>query len=152
MTPAKPGENARDRWWTSISAVIFVIAMTQPAYYQARTNDMVVGSAMCLAIGAMGVTAGFFEWIANPLLLFSWIAGFRGRRYQAAISATMALVLIAIFLSRSIIDYPLRQGGPTPIVGCGLGYWLWMLSAAIMAIGFYKPLIEHMRSRVSKSL
>jgi len=153
VTPDKPERNARDRWWASISAVIFVIAMTQPAYYQTRTNDTVIGSAMCLAVGAMGLLAGYFEWIANPLLVFSWIAGFRGRRYQAAVSATIALALIAGFLFRSTMNHPLYQRAPiAPIVGRGLGYWLWMLSAAIMVIGFYSALIEHMRSRKPRSV
>ena len=127
--------------------------MTQPAYYQTRANETVIGSAMCLAVGAVGLLAGYFEWIANPLLVFSWIAGFRGRRYQAAVSATIALALMVSFLLRSTMNYPLYQRAPTaPVVGHGLGYWLWVLSAAIMVCGFYSALIEDMRSRKPKSI
>jgi hypothetical protein len=74
----------------------------------------------------------------------SWIAGFRGRQYQAAVSATIALVFIVLFLFRSTMSYPLYEREPiVPIVGHGLGYWLWMLSAATMVIGYYRALIEH---------
>jgi hypothetical protein len=137
----------RDRLYALISAITFVIAMTQPAYYQTRSGETVIGSAMCLKIGAMGLLAGYFEWIANPLLLFSWIAAICGRRYQAAISSTIALIFIASFLFRSKMTYPLYQRESTvPIVGHGLGYWLWMLSAAIMVVGFYRAFIEQRRS------
>jgi hypothetical protein len=51
----KLGASKRDRWYTLISAIIFVIAMTQPAFYQTRRDDTVMGSAMCLAIGGMGL-------------------------------------------------------------------------------------------------
>jgi hypothetical protein len=140
-----------DRVYASISAIIFIIAMTQPAFYQTRRDDTVIGSAMCLAIGGMGLLAGYFEWIANPLLLYSWIAGFRGRRYQAAVSATIAFVFTVFFLFRSTMSYPLYEREPiVPIVGHGLGYWLWMLSAATMVIGYYRALIEH-KSSLRKS-
>lgn len=147
MTLSKLGTNKRDRWYISISAIIFVIAMTQPAFYQIRRDDMVIGSAMCLAIGAMGLLAGYFEWLANPLILFSWIAALRGRRYQSAVSATLALILMGAFLFHSTMSYPLYEREPNvPIVGHGLGYWLWMVSGATMVIGFYGALLQARKS------
>jgi hypothetical protein len=64
---------------TYISIGLFVVAMTQTAYYDV-TDDPARNSAGLLLIGWMGALAsGYIEWIANPLLFYSWVSALHKR-------------------------------------------------------------------------
>jgi hypothetical protein len=119
---------------TYISIGFFVLAMTQTAYYEA-TADPARNSAGLLLVGWMGVLGGYIEWIANPLLFFSWFSALHRRYWQAVSSAALALTLILSFLRRSEVVWTFDNGSrAAAIKGYGFGYWLWLASSAVMVI------------------
>jgi hypothetical protein len=119
---------------TYVSIGIFVLAMTQTAYYEAA-SDPARNSAMLLLIGWMGVLVGYIEWIANPLLFYSWFSALHRRYWEAVGSATLALVLILSFLRRSEVVWIGDNGSKAAAIrGYALGYWLWLASSAVMII------------------
>jgi hypothetical protein len=131
---------------THISIGIFCLAMTQTAYYEV-TDDPARNSAGLLLIGWMGTLAsGYIEWIANPLLFYSWFSALHKRYWQAVGSAVLALTLILSFLRRTAIVWTGDNGSKTVAIrGYGFGYWLWIASAAIIIIAGLALLVRQLR-------
>jgi hypothetical protein len=132
---------------TYISIGLFVLAMTQTAYYEV-TDDSARNSAGLLLIGWMGtIASGYIEWIANPLLLYSWASALHKRYWQAVGSAVLALTLILSFLRRAEVVWTGDNGSRTVAIrGYGFGYWLWVASAAIMVTAGLALLARQLRS------
>jgi hypothetical protein len=130
--------------YTSIG--LFVFAMTQTAYYEA-TDDPARNSAGLLLIGWMGALAnGYIEWIANPLLFYSWASALHKRYWQAVGSAVLALTLILSFLRRTEVVWTGDNGSKTAAIRAyGFGYWLWIASAAIMVTAGLALLARQLR-------
>jgi hypothetical protein len=126
------------------SILLFLASLTQDAYYLAGDNpEAWAASWGLLLIGWMGVYFGVFAWLANPLLLLSWMLFLR-RKFGAAFVGSAAALLFALsFLLHSTI---VASEAPTyePVTGYGLGYWLWLASMLIMAAG---TLHLHLASR-----
>jgi hypothetical protein len=74
------------------------------------------------------------SWLANPMIALSWVFLLSGRSRWAFWSALGALVLILSFLTLGEVPAGLKLAD-VPIVSYGLGYWLWMASAAVMVLG-----------------
>ena len=80
-------------------------------------------------------------WLANPIVAVTWIFYLRDARFAALISAMTALGLTLCFLwvkcitgpgpeGVNVADFEMRQ-----IIFYGIGYWLWVASAAVLAVG-----------------
>jgi hypothetical protein len=80
-------------------------------------------------------------WLANPIIAVTWILHLRDVRFAALISAVTALGLTLCFLwvkgltgpgpaGVNVADFEMR-----PIISYGIGYWLWVASAAVLAAG-----------------
>ncbi len=80
-------------------------------------------------------------WLANPIVAVAWILYLRDVRFAALISAVTALGLTLSFLwvkyilgsgpqGVNVADFEMR-----PIISYGIGYWLWVASAAVLAAG-----------------
>lgn len=138
---------------TYVSICLFVLAMTQTAYYEVDA-DPAPNSAGLLLIGWMGALAsGYIEWLANPLLLCSWICALRKRYWLAVGSAALALTLILSFLRRSEVVWTGDNGDRTAAIqGYGFGYWLWSGSAAIMVIAGLALLARQLRLTRQRSV
>ena len=82
----------------------------------------------------MGIFYGVLAWLANPLLLLSWILCLTDELRAAFIASAAALLLAMSFLLHSTI---VASEAPTyeAVTGYGLGYWLWLASMLIMAVG-----------------
>ena len=118
-------------WALSVAA--YVAAMPLVAFYQARLDDEAQRSFMLLLVGPMGVLVGYLEWLANPLIWYSWRMAKKGRWRTCAISSLIAVGLVASFLLRDHMEWPLYERDPRPrITGHGLGFWLWLVSALSM--------------------
>ena len=78
-------------------------------------------------------------WFANPLLFVGWLGMLKPfRRYNpgkiiAALAGYAALALtVSFYFAETVVS---NEGGiAQPITGYGLGYWLWVASAAAFAI------------------
>jgi hypothetical protein len=88
---------------------------------------------------------GYAAWLANPIIAVTWLLYFgllypRVARFATLISAVTALGLTLSFLW--VKDLPGPPPGVNvpdfemmPIISYGIGYWLWVASAAILAAG-----------------
>jgi hypothetical protein len=78
--------------------------------------------------------AGYAAWLANPIIAATWLLYLSNTQPAALISALVGLGLTLSFLW--VANVPL---GPklnmVPIISYGVGYWLWVASAAIVVIG-----------------
>ena len=117
------------------SVLVFLASLTQDAYYLAGDNpDAWATSWGVLLVGWMGIFYGVFAWLANPLLLLSWILCLRGELRAALIISAAAVLFALSFLLHSTI---VASEAPTyrAVTGYGVGYWLWLASMLIMAAG-----------------
>ena len=100
-----------------------------------------------LAVGAL--TWGYHDrseafiiaWLANPIIAVTWISYLRDARFAALISAMTALGLTLCFLLAKGVPGPGPEGvnvadfETRAIISYGIGYWLWIASTAVLAIG-----------------
>ena len=120
---------------TVLSILSFVLAMTQPAFYENAVYDKAPNSALLLSIGWMGILVGYMEWVANPLIFVSWALARQGRFIPGMICALLAVAFIVGFMHRTEMVWPSDAGDRhATIQRYGLGYWGWLTSAALMVI------------------
>jgi hypothetical protein len=80
-------------------------------------------------------------WMANPILVVTWILYLCGRRSVVLITAPMALGLTLCFLLVESVLGPGPEGVNVEdfemrtIIAYGKGYWLWVASAAALVAG-----------------
>jgi hypothetical protein len=100
--------------------------------------------AALLAVGLISTTpdstAYYAAWLANPIIAITWLRYLRDVRLASLISAVFTLALTLSFLlvpdaprHAFVTDVP--QADMVPIISHGIGYWLWVASAAIMVAG-----------------
>lgn len=95
------------------------------------TRWLLVFCALITAVLWVSGLLAVVSWFANPLLLVVWLLFLFGSR-----SATFAVALLTIILMVSYLNVaPLPIGwkdAPIHIQSYAVGYWAWILSAAIM--------------------
>jgi hypothetical protein len=80
-------------------------------------------------------------WLANPIIAATWILYLRDARSAALISAVTAVGLTLCFLLAKGVTGPGPEGvnvadfETRAIISYGIGYWLWIASAAVLAAG-----------------
>ena len=117
------------------SVLLFLASLTQDAYYLAGDDpESSSASWLLLLVGWMGLFYGVFAWVANPLLVLSWILCLMGELRAASIVSAAAVLFALSFLLHSTI---VASEAPTykAVTGYGVGYWLWLASMLIMAAG-----------------
>jgi hypothetical protein len=90
-----------------------------------------VAAFIAVALMWKGQILGFASWLANPLLAAAWIFCLRNRLCPATVFSAIALVLMISFLAIDEVPFGLKSAG-VPIARYGIGYWLWIASAALM--------------------
>ena len=77
-----------------------------------------------------------FAWYANPLLFLTWFFCMTSRNRAALFCgyAAMALSLSFLLGSRVLVS---ESGTPDEIVGCPIGYWLWVGSMLFALAGSF---------------
>jgi hypothetical protein len=113
--------------------VLFALSLFKDGYFVERGDSITsAGSAwLLLLIGWMGLFLGIIAWLANPLLLVGWLL-LAGRQPRAAAVCALAATVCAgsfLFYKTMITD---EAGHRSRITGYGLGYWLWLGSAAVL--------------------
>ena len=119
---------------TLVSVIVFAASLTQNGYYIAGENPKAWSPAFySLLLGPIGLFAGIFEWLANPVLLAAWVFSFAGRNKIALLLGIGASALMLAFLFRHTI---MASEAPTyaKITGYGAGYWLWLTSAGLVIV------------------
>jgi len=91
-----------------------------------------------LAVFISGVFGFFLSWaglvwLANPLLITSWITTNRNLKLSIITSLLATILSLSFLLFNKIIDN--ENGDLNEIVSYKLGYWLWAASSLSMLIG-----------------
>lgn len=137
----------------TLSLIILIISLTQSAItinrYYSDTIELEPQPSLGFFLGgSIGILGGAafeeFIWLANPLCIISIMMFLDDKKK----SITFSLIALAIAVSFSFWDNILANegGGTTEIVSFDAGYYLWVLSIAILNIGiflYYKKIQEN---------
>ena len=115
-----------------ISIGLFIISLTQKAYC---TESLCADSLAVFIMGPLGFAFPFatLVWLANPILLISWIKIYKNRKESLIASFLATLIALSFLLFNKIVDD--EAGHYRNIIGYQSGYWLWVLSSGVMFIG-----------------
>jgi hypothetical protein len=123
------------------SIALFLVCLTQDGFYIEGSNPRAWASAFYLfLLGWLGLLAGTIAWLANPLLIAAWVLFWLRRDRIALALGVAALVCALSFLG---VGKLLVSEAPTfaAVTGFGLGYWLWVASIMVIAVGSASPLL-----------
>jgi hypothetical protein len=115
----------------SASIIVFGISLFQ---YCFCTNDC-INSFSALITGIFGIIFGGANlcWLANPLLLVSWIFFYFNTKVSFVFSLIASLISFMFIFSTGVaVD---EAGTPRQIQNLESGYWLWLFSILIILIG-----------------
>lgn len=121
----------------AISLIFFIISLTQNTYFvgENRTDSVGSNGLIALLFGWMFMfDLKVIPWLANPLLLISFISVLKNRIKRAKIFGLIALLCGLSFL---LIDNIIANEGGTKkaITGYDIGYFLWITSLSINFLG-----------------
>ena len=115
-----------------ISVLINIISFTQISIYSGEEEEPIYYGWQIFTFGWAGIFNGDLIticWIANPLLIVSWII-FRKTKIAFTLSS-LALILNIIFYVYIKLNYSENE------VNFMIGYYLWTISIMIMTLGSY---------------
>jgi hypothetical protein len=121
-----------------VSILLFFISCFYICYC---TTDRCRTSIEALLIGWLAIFDGGpgMAWIANPLLLITWILFSKRHRLALFFSIVTALISLSFLGYNKIID---NEGGTiNSIIKIGPGYWLWLSSCLTTFLGVLTMLI-----------
>lgn len=116
-----------------ISITLFIVSLTQECYC---TETSCIPSLQPFIIGwaALYIGGPMLIWLANPILLVSWLAS-KNSLYTSLIFSFAASVIAMAFLFIKAIYNHDDAGITTTITHYKPGYWLWVASCWSMFIG-----------------
>lgn len=115
----------------AVSGVLLVLSLILPAYHvDYYSTPHTYFGWQALLFGPIGLAAGHFSWIANPLLLFAWLSRASGGR----ISFFLALLAFG-FAASFLFGHTIAEGsaGMYPY-RAGVGYIAWLAGIALAAV------------------
>lgn len=137
-----------------LSLVLYALSLTQTAYCAGDCTSG-IGALLLGPLGIMvevsnllsyvldtisGSSVEFtnpigatFIWLANPLWLLALVL-FVINKKTSLIFSIISLLTMLTFLACSNVIQSNESGGYTAIAYIGPGYWLWVLSAAVIAL------------------
>ncbi|MBS2022113.1 MAG: hypothetical protein JST92_06855 [Deltaproteobacteria bacterium] len=139
----------------AISVALFAACLTQKCYCSG--NNGCGDSLAVLLTGGLGILAEFgtlsdhglqypvgatFTWLANPLLVLAWFFALRDRKVALGLAVAASALSSSFLLFKHVIGS--NAGQYTDIIGYAAGYWLWVASACVLALGLA---VDTLRSR-----
>lgn len=118
-----------------LSILLFIISLTQPAFYIDRSDpDGWANSIGLLLIGWTGTLAGGagLAWLANPLLLFSWIFFFKKPKVSLRLSVIATFFAASFLMFHKILTD--EAGNYSTITVRKAGYWFWLSSTSLFSL------------------
>lgn len=110
-----------------LSILLYVLSLTQPGFSDGGGAEG--NSFMLPIVGWLGLLAGSaacIAWLANPLLLISWIT-LKKHPKTAMLFSLMATLFALSFLFFDTVKTD--EGGADHLIEAYyLGYWLWLAS------------------------
>ena len=120
----------------AISALVLLSALTHTAFYIGTTEKPEeVASLYAYLFGWLVVLGSGISWLANPFLLYSWIALFTNQRRAEWYSILAILLALSFLMLKEVVAN--EAGLSRTIVSYGNGYWLWLSSLVINCIGIF---------------
>lgn len=112
------------------SLVLFLVSLTQKTFCTHNGCSDALGN---LFFGFIVLfDGGGISWLANPLLIVSWVGLSINSRYTLLTSVAAFLLSLSFLFVRQIL---VNEGGAhSTIIEYKLGYWLWVSSTAIMVL------------------
>ncbi|WP_156778000.1 hypothetical protein [Chlorobium ferrooxidans] len=109
------------------SVFLYSVSLSQDSIYLEGGQQNTSGLFLLL-FGWIGLLIGYYAWIANPLLLVSWLS-FLFNSYSIGSMASIGSVVF-MFSFLMINTMPsIETSIKYQITGYGPGYWLWVASA-----------------------
>jgi hypothetical protein len=124
-----------------LSLILFLISLTQPAFFIDRKDDpnAYSNSLILFLLGWMSLLGGafipFIIWLANPLYFLSIFLIIQ-KKYFGFITA-LGSTCLAIMFSQLNTVMTSESGNNSIIAGLGLGFKLWLSSFVVLAIGLF---------------
>lgn len=125
-----------------ISAGLFLFSLTRQCYC---TTNQCGDAIIVFLLGWLGLIYGgaVLTWLANPLIILSWILTRKQSRHALLVSVLASLICLSFLLFDTVIDD--ESGHYNTIVDYKSGYWFWTFSAVTMVAGnlylrYYKGL------------
>lgn len=115
-----------------ISIVLFITSLALPAVFTQKGSEM-YGLAVFL-LGWADLSGDGTSWLANPVLLFSWIFLLVKQPKIAAFLGLCSVGMALYYLTETEITVN-EAGHKYPITSYGFGYYLWLASCATMFVG-----------------
>ena len=111
-----------------LSLLLFAVSLTQAGFYSGDSRTVWGPGWYLFLIGPFGMMDLEFTWFANPLLITAWAGLFLRAKKLSLVSGALCSAMMLGFLLRKkiLVD---EGGGHALIVGYGVGYWMWILSA-----------------------
>lgn len=128
-------DNKKQKIFLFISIGLYIISLTQKSYCSSFESCDNLGF-LSLIFGWFGVFmlhVPAFPWLANPMLLISWLTFNKKSKTSFMLSIGAFTLMISFLLVDEIISN--EAGTKSKVVFYGLGYWLWLLSSFIMVLG-----------------
>ena len=125
----------KKKYFLVISIGLFLISLSQRAYCTNGDCGEIGSGLLIFLSGFFGLFIGgaCLTWLANPLLIVSWILFNSKKKTSLVLSSISLLIGLSFLLFNEIIIN--EAGNYGEITGYEFGYWLWLLSMATMLIG-----------------
>ena len=133
------------KYLLAFSIVLFLLSLTQKCYC---TTSNCGDSIMVFLLGWAAIVSGGagIAWIANPLLIASWLTLKKHLRTSMFLSVFATLLALSFLLFDNIIDS--ESGHRHEIISYKAGYWFWTGSSICMLFGTYFLTFRYNRRKV----
>lgn len=141
---SKPVNNKEDHPIKKVvfvtSLLLFLVSLTQQCY--CTTADC-GDSIMAFLLGWAALLSGGagIAWLANPLLIASWILLRKNLKATMFLSVGAVLFSLSFLLFDSVIAN--EAGHKQIIISYKTGFWLWVSSSMIMLVGTFYLMFRH---------
>jgi hypothetical protein len=127
------------KFYVLVSLIIYIISLTQTAISSNDLEDKTLSGIATLIMGGLSILGGgvleWLIWLANPLYFFSVFLFLKSKNSAKIFSiVSTAIALSFATWNEILVSESARLG---KIDSLGLGYWLWVISMIILAIGIF---------------
>jgi hypothetical protein len=136
-----------------LSLSLFLISLTQPAFYIDRKEDpnAYSDSLTLFLLGWMSFLGGgfipFVIWLANPFYFVSIFLTIRSK--PTGLYYSLTATLLAFIFSQLDTIMTSESGSSSVITSRGLGFKLWFISFIILTIGLiYNRVLTNKRKKI----
>ena len=135
-----------------ISVVIFLISLTQNAFSyidggtkSAKSYELIISGGFAFLGGGLLET---IVWLANPLFILSIFFLYESKKESMYAALGSVVLALSFLMWKKILVSESGRGGE--IVSLDLGYWLWLSSLCVFAIGNLIYFISYNNAETNK--